>query len=68
MENKTKAETYIGFAMRAGKFRIGTNAVLTLKRMDLLIVCKSASDNTKKHAQKIAREYNGPLLWTTQKT
>ena len=64
MENKTKAETYIGFAMRAGKFRIGSNAVLTLKRINLLIVCKSASDNTKKEAEKIASKYSCPLLIT----
>ncbi len=67
MENKTKAETYIGFAIRAGKFRIGANAVLTLKKMDLLIVCKSASDNTKKEAEKIASKYSCPLLITKDK-
>ena len=37
MENKTKAETFIGFAIRARKSRIGVNASLTLKKANLVI-------------------------------
>lgn len=68
MENKTKAQTFIGFAIRARKCKIGMNALQTLKTIDLMICCKTASDNTKKQAQKIAKKYGCPLLLTTQKT
>ena len=68
MEAKSKAETFIGFAMRTGKFRIGTNAVQTLKRAYLMIICSSASENTKKQAEKIAGKFHCPLIETTEKT
>ncbi len=67
MENKTKAETFIGFAIRARKFRIGVNASLTLKTANLVIVCNSASDNTKKDADKIAKKFKCPILETKVK-
>ena len=68
MENKTKAETFIGFAIRAKKYRIGMNAVQTLKSINLLIVCHTASENSVKQAKKVARKYNCPLLITKEKT
>ncbi len=68
MENKGKAETFLGFAIRAGKFRIGANSLETLKRADLVIVCKTASDNTKKHAEKLAKKLNAKLLETVNKS
>ena len=68
MENKSKAETFIGFVMRTGKFRIGTNAAATLKKAYLVIVCKSASENCKKEAEKLARKFRCELIETTNKT
>ena len=68
METKSKAETYVGFAVRTGKFRIGGNAVQTLKRAYLMIVCKTASGNSKEQAEKIAKKFGCPLLETTEKT
>lgn len=68
METKSKAETFIGFAMRTGKFRIGANAVATLKKASLMIVCNSASENTKKDAEKLAKKFHCPLLETVSKT
>ncbi len=65
--NKSKAETFIGFAMRARKFRIGVNACMTLKRASLVIVCRSASDNTKKDAEKLSNKFRCPLLVTKEK-
>ena len=62
METKTKAQTFVGFAMRAGKFKIGVNAINTLKRANLVIVCKTASENTKKEAEKLAKRFNAPLI------
>lgn len=68
MENKTKAQTFIGFAIRAKKCRIGMNAVQTLKRIELLITCRSASENTKKEALKVANKYRCTLLESTAQT
>lgn len=68
MNKVSKAQTYIGFAMRTGKFRIGTNAAATLKKAELVIVCKSASDNTKKEADKLARKFHCPILETKEIT
>ncbi len=66
--DKSKAQTFIGFAMRTGDFRIGANAVATLKRAYVMIVCSSASDNTKKQAEKQARKFHCPLIEPTEKT
>ena len=68
MNNKGKAETFIGFAMRTGKFRIGANASATLKKAFLLIVCSSASENTKKDADKLAKKFNCPIIETKDKS
>ena len=68
MENKTKAQTFIGFTIRTGKFRIGLNAVQTLKKIKLLIVCKSASENTKDKAKSIKNKYACPMLITVSHT
>ena len=64
MENKSKAYTFIGFAIRARKFRIGMNAVQTLKSINLIIVCDSASENTKDEAKKVASKYHCPMIIT----
>ena len=66
--DKSKAETFIGFAMRTGNFRIGANAAATLKRANLMIVCSSASENTKKEAEKLAKKFKCPLIEPTVKT
>lgn len=68
MDNKGKAETFIGFAMRTGKFRIGANASATLKKAFLIIVCNSASENTKKDADKLAKKFGCPIIQTKEKT
>ncbi len=59
-----KAYTFIGFAMRTGKYKIGLNAVQTLKRAFLVIVCRSASENTKKESEKLAKKFHAPLIET----
>ena len=66
--DKSKAETFIGFAMRTGNFRIGANAAATLKRASLMIVCSTASENTKKDAEKLARKFKCPLIEPQVKT
>ncbi len=62
---KSKAETFIGFAMRAGKFKIGTNACFTLRRANLIIVCSSASENAVKDGKKLANRFHCPIIKTT---
>ena len=67
METKSKAETFIGFAIRTGKFRIGLNACATLKKASLMIVCNSASENTVKDAVKLAKKFGCPIITPVQK-
>ena len=57
MENRNKAETFIGFAVRAGKFRSGANTLATLKKAYLILVCGTAAENTKNLAVKYAAKY-----------
>lgn len=68
MEIKSKAETFIGFAMRTGKFRIGLNACGTLKKASLMLVCNTASENTVKDAVKLAKRFGCPILTPKEKT
>ncbi len=59
---KTKSETFVGFCIRARKCKIGANAVQTLKRAKLIIVCDSASENTKKDGAKFSERFHCPML------
>ena len=65
---KSKGETYIGFAVRARKCKIGVNACGTLKRARLIVVCKTAGESTFKEAEKFAAKFSCPLLLTKLKT
>ena len=68
MESKKKAETFIGFAVRTKRFKIGLNAVATLKKAYIVIVCKTASENTKKEGKKFALKFGCPLYITEERT
>ena len=59
---KSKAETFIGFAVRARKCKIGVNACKTLKRAKLVIVDGGAGESTKSDAKKLAERFHCPLL------
>ena len=61
---KSKAETFIGFAIRARKIREGMNSVQTLKKAELIVCCASASDNTKKAAVKAAAKFECPIIYS----
>lgn len=65
---KSKGETYIGFAIRARKCKIGVNACATLKRAKLVIVCKTAGESTLKEAKKLANRFSCPILTAKEKT
>ena len=67
METKSKAETFIGFAIRTGNYRIGLNACATLKKASLMIVCGSASENSTKDAIKLAKKFGCPIISPTEK-
>ena len=63
--NNSKPLTFIGFAIKARKVRFGVNAVATLKpKIPLLILCDTASDNTKKEAVKLSNKLQSTLLIT----
>ena len=57
MENKGKAQTFLGFAVRAGKYRTGFNSVASIKKAYLIVVCKTASENSVGEAKKIAKKF-----------
>lgn len=65
---KSKGETFIGFAIRARKCKIGVNACATLKKAKLVIVCKTAAENTFKEAEKLSARFFCPMLITKEKT
>lgn len=68
MENRSKAETFLGFAIKTGRCRIGLNAVLTLKRAEVVIICKTTAENSKEKAKKLAGKFNCPCIVTVKKT
>lgn len=68
MTEKSKSATFIGFAVRSGKFRIGGNSLSTIKGASLIIVCKTAAENTVKLAKKYAGKFKCPLIKTQKNT
>lgn len=60
---KDKVFTYIGFSVKAGKVRLGVNAISTLKgKISLLLLCDTASRNTKNDALKLAKKYSSRIV------
>ena len=60
---KEKIFSYLGFAKKAGKIKAGVNAVASLRgRIPLLMLCDSASPNTKKDARTLAGKYRSALV------
>ena len=64
MANRSKIETFIGFAIRARAFVSGSNSIATVKKAYLLLLCESASDNTKKLAQKYCKKLRCDVVLT----
>ena len=59
---RSKIETFIGFSIRAGKYRLGVNAVATLKSAELLIMCHTASENTVKEIIKLSKKLHSDII------
>ncbi len=60
---KNKAETFIGFCVKARKIALGSGAIGVLRRgVYLVLVCSSAGENTKKLALKYKNRFNCPLM------
>ncbi len=59
---KSKILSYIGFAIKAGECRIGVNAIYTIKRAKLLILCGTAAKNTVKEAIKLSKRFNCDIV------
>jgi len=59
---KSKILTFIGFSIRARKLRAGANAVATLKKANVLIICHTASKNAYDEAIKLCKKFNAPLI------
>lgn len=58
----SKVLAYLGFARKSGAMRTGVNAISTLKRANLMVVCSTASLNTVKDAEKLAHRFGCPLV------
>ncbi len=66
---KSKAESYIGFCIRAGKLTYGFNAVEQQKKdVFLLLLCATASENAKKSALKLKNKFGCDILLLRGKT
>ena len=62
MEKKSKVLTFIGFALRARGVKCGVNAVQTIKGgCEVMILCKSASNNTFDDVAKLAKKLSAKL-------
>ncbi len=61
---KSKAETYLGFCIRAGKLVCGVNAVAcTGKGVYLLVADKNVAKNSLKEIFKLKRKFSCPLVF-----
>lgn len=55
---RSKAESYIGFCIRAGKLTCGFNAVASQKKdVFLLLLCETASENARKEAVSLQKKF-----------
>ena len=59
---KSKILTFIGFSIRARKIKCGVNAVKTLKKAYVLIICSTASKNTFDESVSLAKKLSAKLI------
>lgn len=61
---KDKIETLTGFAVKSGKLVYGTDRIVGGKRMPLVMICGSASENTQKVIRNFCAETGTDLVIT----
>ena len=60
---KSKAETFIGFCVRARKIVFGSGAIGALRGgAHLILICSSAAKNTQRLALKFKRRFGCPVM------
>ncbi len=60
---KSRAETFIGFCIKAGKLTCGFNAIATQRKdVFLLLLCSGASENAKKSAIKLMDKFHCEMM------
>lgn len=65
---RSKIETYIGFAIKAGRYKCGANAAATLKRAELLVLCHTAAKNSVEECVKLAKRFRCKIVLSRAKT
>lgn len=59
---RSKAESYLGFAHRAGKLAFGWESVRSLKNCSLLLIDPTAGETSKERAEKLQKRFSCPLV------
>ena len=60
---RSKAESYLGFAKRAGRLTLGVNAVAAVPQdVYLLIADRGTAKNSRKEILKLKRKFGCPLV------
>lgn len=67
MEENSKVFSYIGFAIKSGKYKLGENSVSTIKKAHLIIICNSASTNAVDKAKQYAKKFRCEIIATVNK-
>lgn len=58
-----KIYTYLGFAIKMGRAKLGVGAVeFTKGKIPLMLLCSTASENTQKDAHSLARRHGSTLI------
>ena len=66
MDSTNKFATFVGFAVRTGRFKTGVNAVATLKRADLILISADTGESTLKEGIKLAKRFKCPVYKTVR--
>lgn len=62
---KDKVETLLGFAVKAGKVFYGSDTLETVRsKYYIIVLCNTASDNTKKRVLSVAKKKRLPVIVT----
>ena len=60
---RSKIESYLGFARRAGKLTLGVHAASTLRHADLLVADESVAPNNRKEIEKLHEKLACRLIY-----